>query len=57
MWTPKPWLRVPPGAYDVIDPPGSVDTFVFGLNDDGVVVGVFTDRNGVLHGFTATPKN
>jgi probable HAF family extracellular repeat protein len=29
---------------------------VFGLNDDGVVVGVFTDKNGTLHGFKATPK-
>jgi probable HAF family extracellular repeat protein len=45
------------GAYDVIDPPGSLDTFVFGINDDGVVAGVFTDKNGNLHGFKATPKN
>ena len=44
------------GAYDVIDPPGSLDTFVFGINDDGLVVGVFTDKNGNLHGFKATPK-
>jgi len=44
------------GAYDVIDPPGSLDTFVFGINDDGVAVGVFTDKNGNLHGFKATPK-
>ena len=43
------------GAYDVIDPPGSLDTFVFGINDDGLVVGVFTDKNGALHGFKATP--
>ncbi|MBZ5571801.1 MAG: hypothetical protein LAO09_07980 [Acidobacteriia bacterium] len=45
------------GEYDVIDPHGSVDTFVFGINDDGVVVGVFTDQNGILHGFKATPKD
>ena len=45
------------GAYDVIDPPGSLDTFVFGINDDGVAVGVFTDKNGNLHGFKAMPKN
>ena len=44
------------GGYDVIDPPGSIDTFVFGLNDDGVVVGVYTDPNGKLHGFRAIPK-
>lgn len=43
------------GVYDVIDPPGSLDTFVFGINDDGVVAGVFTDKNGGLHGFKATP--
>jgi probable HAF family extracellular repeat protein len=43
-------------AYDIIDPAGSLDTFVFGINDDGVVVGVFTDKNGNLHGFKATPK-
>jgi uncharacterized membrane protein len=42
-------------VYDVIDPPGSLDTFVFGINDDGVVAGVFTDKNGNLHGFKATP--
>jgi probable HAF family extracellular repeat protein len=45
------------GAYDIIDPPGSLDTFVFGINDDGVVVGVFTAKNGDLHGFKAVPKN
>ena len=44
------------GAYDIIDPPGSLDTFVFGINDDQVLVGVFTDPNGILHGFKATPK-
>ena len=44
-------------AYDVIDPAGSVDTFVFGINDDGIVIGVFTDEAGNLHGFKATPKN
>lgn len=45
------------GAYDIIDPPGSNDTFVFGINDDGVVVGVVTDKNGNTHGFKATPIN
>ena len=44
------------GKDDIIDPPGSLDTFVFGINDDGIVVGVFTDKNGNLHGFKATPK-
>ena len=45
------------GEYDVIDPPGSRDTFVFGINDDGVVVGAFTDKNGKVHGFKAKPRN
>jgi probable HAF family extracellular repeat protein len=45
------------GAYDVIDPPGSLDTFAFGINDDGIVVGAFTDKHGTLHGFKAVPKN
>ena len=44
-------------GYDIIDPPGSLDTFVFGINDDGVVVGVLTDKNGKLHGFKARPEN
>lgn len=46
-----------PGQYDVIDPPGSVDTFVFGVNDDGIVVGATTDWKGHVHGFKATPKS
>jgi len=45
------------GEYDVIDPPGSLDTFVFGINDDGVVVGAATDNKGTVHGFKATPKD
>ena len=37
--------------------PDTLDTFVFGINDDGVVVGVLTDKNGKLHGFKARPEN
>jgi uncharacterized membrane protein len=43
------------GVYDIIDPPGSHDTFVFGMNDDGIVVGVLTDQYGHVHGFKARP--
>jgi probable HAF family extracellular repeat protein len=43
------------GSFDIIDPPGSPDTFAFGINDDGVVVGVVTDKQGNTHGFKATP--
>lgn len=45
------------GAYDTIDPPGSLSTFVWGINDDGVVVGIFFDKKGNLHSFKATLKN
>jgi uncharacterized membrane protein len=43
------------GVYDIINPPGSHDTFAFGINDYGVVVGVVADGS-VVHGFKATPK-
>lgn len=45
------------GTYDIIDFPGSQSTSVNGINDAGVVVGVFTDKNGMVHGFKATPKD
>ena len=44
------------GTFSIVAPPGSPDTFAFGMNDDGVVVGV-TNKNGTIHGFKATPKN
>jgi len=43
-------------TYDVIDFPGAHNNFVFGINDDGAVVGVFVDDSGNIHGFMATPR-
>ncbi len=40
------------GEYTGIDIPGSIITGVFGINDDGQMVGQFTDKNGKAHGFT-----
>jgi len=45
------------GEYTAIDFPGSTSTSVFGINDDGVMVGFFNDKKGVPHGFKAVPKS
>jgi uncharacterized membrane protein len=39
------------GEYTGIDVPGSFITGVFGINDDGQMVGQYTDKNGKAHGF------
>lgn len=44
------------GEYTEIFIPGSLSTGVFGINDDGVMVGQYTDQKGVAHGFMAAPK-
>jgi probable HAF family extracellular repeat protein len=44
------------GEYTAIDFPGSTSTNVFGINDDGVMVGFFSDKKGNTHGFKAVPK-
>ena len=44
-------------TYYVIDFPGAHNNFVFGINDDGAVVGVFVDDSGNIHGFKATPRD
>jgi probable HAF family extracellular repeat protein len=51
------FVRFRTGEYAIIDPPGSFDTFVFGINDDGGVVGAATDKDGNVHGFRAVPQN
>ena len=51
------FVRFQTGEYAIIDPPGSFDTFLFGINDDGVVVGAATDKDGNTHGFRAMPKD
>ena len=45
------------GKFVTIDPPGAVDTQADAINDDGVIVGLYSDRAGVLHGYKATPKD
>ena len=43
------------GLYAAIDFPGSMFTDAQAINDYGVIVGDFTDTNGVVHGFQAVP--
>ncbi len=45
------------GEFTVIDFPGSPATDAMCINDDGVIVGRYTDRNGNLHGFKAVPED
>ena len=45
------------GKFVTIDPPGAVDTQADAINDDGVIVGLYTDRTGVTHGYKAIPKD
>jgi probable HAF family extracellular repeat protein len=44
------------GEYTIIDFPGAPSTQPFAINDDGVIVGRFTDAAGRVHGFKATPR-
>ena len=39
------------GKYTTIDVPGATATFAISVNDFGVVVGSYTDTQGVSHGF------
>jgi hypothetical protein len=45
------------GHYSRINFPNSLDSLVQGINDDGVLAGIFHDRHGVVHGFQAFPLN
>ncbi len=45
------------GQYTRVDFPGSEGTKVFAINDDGVIVGNFTDRRGNTYGFKAVPED
>ena len=39
------------GNFTAIDVPGSLDTTALGINDEGQIVGAFTDSSDVTHGF------
>lgn len=45
------------GKFTLIDFPGSPDTDAFCINDDGVIVGRYADRNGNIRGFKAVPRH
>jgi probable HAF family extracellular repeat protein len=45
------------GKYTAIDVPGSTSTSVLGINDDGVIVGSYEDKNGNTHGFRGEHEN
>jgi hypothetical protein len=48
---------MPDGSFSLIDPPGSISTFVSSLNNNGQVAGWYSDANGMYHGFIATPES
>ena len=43
--------------YIALDVPGAVVSNPLAINDDGVIVGYYTDKSGVTHGFKAVPKD
>lgn len=45
------------GKYIAFDVPGSISSNPLAINDDGTIVGSYTDKNGVTHGFKAVPKD
>jgi hypothetical protein len=45
------------GKHRLIDFPGAVSTDAMCINDDRVIVGTYTAKNGSIHGFVATPKD
>jgi probable HAF family extracellular repeat protein len=44
------------GQFTLIEFPGSPSTDAMCINDDGVIVGRYTDRNGSFRGFKAVPS-
>jgi hypothetical protein len=39
------------GTLATLDVPGATSTALYGINDNGDIVGIYTDSNGVVHGF------
>ena len=54
---PKHGYLMRQGKFVTIDPPGAIDTQPDAINDDGVIVGLYTDRTGLTHGYKAIPKD
>jgi hypothetical protein len=44
------------GKYTAIDVPGSISTLPYAINDDGEIVGGYTDKQDNVHGFKAVPQ-
>ncbi|MCI0539071.1 MAG: choice-of-anchor M domain-containing protein [Verrucomicrobiales bacterium] len=49
------FFRRADGSTSVFSPPGAASVEVFGLNDEGVIVGEYVDLSGQHHGFIAHP--
>jgi hypothetical protein len=43
-------------GFATVDVPGAGTTRIFGLGDDGTIVGDYTDSKGMTHGFVAVPS-
>lgn len=44
------------GQVKRIDVPGAVNTAIYGINEDGLMVGAWQDASGVIRGFIRIPK-
>ena len=44
------------GEFTLIDFPGSTSSQAMGINDDGLIVGRYVDKDGAMRGFKAVPK-
>ena len=44
------------GKFSAIDFPGATSTGLAAINNDGTIVGEFTDVKGTIHGFKAVPR-
>ncbi len=50
------FVRNPDGSFYELNYPGAYDTLLYGINDEGVIVGEWGDGKGHSWGFIATPK-
>lgn len=54
---PKHGYLLHEGNFVAINPPGAIDTQPDAINDDGQIVGAYTDGAGLNHGYIAIPKD